>query len=939
VNKSNKLLSDVVAFRTYAKYLKHLGRRESLEETINRNMQMHLERFPKLSRDILKAYKQVHDLNQMPSMRGMQFGGEAILKNNVRQYNCSFVHIKYPRVFAEVLYVLLCGTGAGYSIQKHHTNQLPSIKWAKEEGTYIIHDSIEGWAEALNQLMNAYFYGAVRPIFDFSNIRAKGSYLVTTGAKAPGPEPLRQMLKKVEAILKEARGRKLKTIEIHDIVCIVADCVLAGGIRRAALICLFDRDDKDMLECKHGEWWNHAPYRARANNSAVLPRNEVGRDEFKYIYDMCIKSNSGEPGFFWTNDADWGMNPCVTEDTEVLTDDGYKTIKSLVGKKVNVWNGFEFSKVEPQITGYNQKILKIKFSDGRELKCTPAHNFYLADGYTNKYIKVKAKDLHIGNKLIKHKYPVIEHGSDIDDKIAYTQGFYSADGVKDSNFAWLYEPKYMIKSRLDIKTESSSYETYSGTKRKRVSFNKKVQSKDFVPFNWNLKSKLNWLAGLFDGDGCELNEGGLQLASVDHTFLSNLQKLLSTCGVSSKIVNGYEKGYRTLPNGKNEPKKFLCKELKRICISASSMQDLKKLGLVCERLKFNKNPNRDASRFTTIVEIEPIGTVDKVYCFRESKRGMGCFNGVVTGQCAEIGLHTNQFCNLTTTNLTGIKNKKDMMNRIYASSLIGTLQASYTDFPYLSDEWKYTTENEALLGCSFTGIADAGKILAGDLNDAAKLVLEVNEKYAKKIGINPAARTTTVKPEGTSSCVMGSSSGIHARHDEYYLRRIRMNKDDALARYLSTTIPDLIEDDLFSPTGIVVTIPQHSPEKALIRGNETAKSLFNRCMFFYRNWVMKGHRSGVNTHNVSVTISYKQDEVESLFEDLWDNREKYAAVSLLPFDGGTYQQAPFEGCDKETFEKYDKVVNEIDLTKVIELEDNTDRIQQIACSGGVCEIV
>lgn len=615
MNKSNKLLSDIVAFRTYAKYLPHAARRESLEETINRNMTMHLENHPKLSRDIIKAYKQVHDLKQMPSMRALQFGGEAINKNHVRQYNCSFVNVEYVRVFQEILYILLCGTGAGYSVQKRHIGKLPSIREPKEEGTYKVHDSIEGWADALGALMNAYFYGAIRPLFDLSGIREKGSYLVTTGAKAPGPEPLRQMLVQVEEMLKKAVGRKLVDIEVHDIICLIADCVLSGGIRRAALMCLFDRDSEAMLKCKHGEWWNSHPYRARANNSAVMPRGEVTKDEFRHIYEMCIKSNAGEPGFFWTNNLDWGTNPC-----------------------------------------------------------------------------------------------------------------------------------------------------------------------------------------------------------------------------------------------------------------------------------------------------------------------------------AEIALHSNQFCNLTTTSLTGIKNKKDLNNRIYASALIGTLQASYTDFPYLSEKWRQTTENEALLGCSFTGIADAGKILAADLNDGAKLALEVNEKYAKKLGINPAARVTTVKPEGTASCVVGSSSGIHARHDQYYLRRVRMNKDDALARYLGQVIPDLVEDDLFSPTGIVVTIPQMSPEGSIIKPKETAKSLFNRTMFFYRNWVMKGHRSGDNTHNVSVTISYKPEEVESLFEDLWENKLNYAAVSLLPFDGGSYQQAPFEACNKEKFEEYDKLVKDIDLTKVMELEDNTDRIKNVACAGGVCEI-
>ena len=616
MNNSNKLLSDIVAFRTYAKFLAHLGRRESLSETINRNMQMHLDKFPKLSTDILKAYKQVHELKLMPSMRALQFSGEAILKNEIRQYNCSFSPIDDVRVFGEALYLLLSGVGFGFSVQKQHTEKLPVIQKPKEEGFFVVQDSIMGWAQALDLLVDAYFLGRVRPQYDFGNIRPKGSYLVTTGAKAPGPEPLRYMLELVEKKLKVAIGRKLKPIEVHDIICIISDSVLAGGIRRAALISLFDRTDEEMLKSKHGEWWNTAPWRARANNSVVLPRNEVSKEEFDHIFKMCKDSGSGEPGFFWTNDTNWGTNPCC-----------------------------------------------------------------------------------------------------------------------------------------------------------------------------------------------------------------------------------------------------------------------------------------------------------------------------------EIALNPNQFCNLTTINQTGIKNEKDFYNRVYAASLIGTLQASYTDFSYLRPVWKKQTEDEALLGISFTGIADGGNFVTNELlQKGAQTVLDVNEKYAKKIGINLAARTTTVKPEGTSSCILGSASGIHARHAQYYLRRIRMNKDDALAVYLKNTIPDLVEDDIFSKSGVVVTIPQESPENALTRHDETAASLLNRSLSYRKNWIEPGHRTGSNKHNVSVTISVKEDEWDELRESMWLNRDNYSGISLLPFDGGSYQQAPFEDCTKEKYEELSQLVKEIDLKQVREESDNTNRVEQLACAGGQCEI-
>ena len=616
MNQSNKLLSDIVSFRTYAKHLQNFGRREVFEETLNRNMQMHLDKFPKLSRDIVKSFQRVHEYKTMPSMRALQFGGEAILKNNIRSYNCSFLHIDDPRSFGEVLFLLLSGTGVGFSCQKRHVNKLPIIQRPREEGVFVVHDSITGWAQALDLLIDAYFYGRMRPVYDFSNVRPKGSYLVTTGAKAPGPAPLKYMLEQVDARLKLAEGRRLKPIEVHDMICIIADCVLSGGIRRAALISLFDRTDEEMLKSKHGTWWEKHPHRARSNNSAVLPRGAIKKEEFRHIFDMCIKSNSGEPGIFWTNDENLGTNPC-----------------------------------------------------------------------------------------------------------------------------------------------------------------------------------------------------------------------------------------------------------------------------------------------------------------------------------AEISLNSNQFCNLTTINQTAVKDKKDWLNRVYAATMLGTLQAAYTDFPYLRPIWKQTTEHEALLGVSCTGIADTSGLITPEwLQEGAKLATEVNDKYARKLGINPAARITTIKPEGTASCVLGSSSGIHARHSEYYLRRVRMNKDDALTVYLKSIIPELVEDDVFSANGAVVTIPQESPSGAIVRDSENVKSMFERTIMYQDNWIKPGHKQGLNSHNVSVTISYKDEEVEELFDLMWKFRESYTGISLLPFDGGTYQQAPFESCTKETFDKYNAMVKDIDLTKVREADDNTNRIDNLACAGGLCEI-
>lgn len=612
----NELLSQLVAYRTYSARVEHLERRESIEETINRNMNMHLDRFPKLSKDITKAYNKVHGLEVMPSMRSMQYAGSPVVKNNSRIYNCSAANIDDVRVFGEALYLLLAGVGFGYSVQKRHVNKLPKVRDPKKEGIFFVHDSIEGWAQALDALMDAYLLGRIRPIFNFSNISPKGTYLATAGARAPGADPLKKLLDSIERVLKSAVGRKLRSIEVHDIMCYAADGVVSGGIRRAALIALFDQDDEDMLHAKSGEWWVNNPQRARANNSAILIRNSTTKSQFDKVFSITQASGSGEPGFSWTDDPDMLFNPCH-----------------------------------------------------------------------------------------------------------------------------------------------------------------------------------------------------------------------------------------------------------------------------------------------------------------------------------EVALESAQFCNLTTVSQTGIKNKKDFLNRIYAATLLGTLQASYTDFGYLRPEWKNTTENGSLIGVSFTGIADAAGLVTSDwLQEGASLVKEINAKYAAKIGINPAHRTTTIKPEGSASCVLGSSSGIHDRHSKHYLRRFRINKGETLDNYLRHVIPSLVEDDLFSATMSVVTIPQASPEGSITRHDTTALDLLERVYAYNTNWVHPGHREGANKNNVSATVSVREHEWEAVRESMWANRNKYSGISLLPFDGGTYAQAPFEDCDEATYNHYANLVQNIDLMQVKEPKEEHNVAETVACAGGVCEV-
>lgn len=942
MNKSNQLLSEVTAFRTYAKYLPHIGRRESLEETINRNMTMHLERFPKLSKDIVKGYSRVHEMKVMPSMRAMQFSGEAVLKNHARQYNCSYSPLDDVKVFSEALFLLLSGVGFGFSVQTRHVSRLPKVQQPRESGYYRIHDSIAGWAEALNVLLEAYFFGKIRPQFDLSAIRPKGSYLVTTGARAPGPQPLEFMLNAVEEKLKLAVGRKLRPIEVHDIVCIASDAVLAGGIRRAALISLFDKDDQEMLTSKHGSWWEKHPYRARANNSAVLDRATTTREEFDHIFTMCKESGSGEPGFYWSNNLDWGANPSLRAGTRVWTKEfGMAPIETLENKTFTVKNlDGQLSEARCWLSGNNEKLVKITLEGGFTYYSTPQHEWPVVQK-NGEVKKFRTDNLEAGMQFPRLKYQErISEGTLGSYKDGLTVGYFYGDGWitdrKDNGkrqYGVCVPQNVERKMRyLDLIKERFNGEG-SNHKSGTIEFNSASVKTDeyFKQFGVDKKEKglpskiwkecsndfiEGFIQGFLDADGHygENDRNRVSISASYEKLIKEFQELLGFKGIYFNLTRYEYKSY------KNSFKEYF-KEGVRYTLRRT--MSVAKSGKPVKIIKIED--------FDKTEPVWDISVKDNTHCFQIA--------GCITGNCVEIGLRPQQFCNLTSINQTNIKDKRDFMNRVYAATLIGTLQASYTDFHYLRPSWRETTEMDALLGVSFTGIADGNGIVTNEwLREGAEFAKEINNKYAKKIGINPAARITAVKPEGTASCILGSSSGIHARHAEYYVRRIRMNKDDALATYLKSVIPALVEDDVMSASGIVVSIPQESPKNSITRHQEDALGLFGRALDYNTYWVKPGHTHGDNSHNVSVTLSVKDNEWEPLREQMWATRELYTGVALLPFDNSSYQQMPFSDCTKEEFDDMNKLVGEIDLRKVLEDKDNTERIDQLACAGGVCVV-
>jgi ribonucleoside-diphosphate reductase alpha chain len=306
-------LSKITVFSKYAKYIPELKRRETWDEIVDRYQEMMIKKYPNLEVAIVESAKFIREKKVLPSMRALQFAGAAMEVNNARGYNCAYLPVDSLYSFSETMFLLLGGSGVGYSVQKHHVEQLPAIKKQEnyKQRNYLIEDSIMGWADAVKVLVKFYFEGGYKPKFDFRAIRHKGARLVTAGGKAPGPEPLKICLTHIDAVMeRKADGEKLTPLECHDIMCHIANSVLAGGIRRSAMIALFSHDDEEMITCKYGNWWELNEQRGRANNSAVLERGSVGEEEFNDLWKRIEASGSGEPGIYWTNNKDWGTNPC-----------------------------------------------------------------------------------------------------------------------------------------------------------------------------------------------------------------------------------------------------------------------------------------------------------------------------------------------------------------------------------------------------------------------------------------------------------------------------------------------------------------------------------------------------------------------------------------------------------------------------------------------------
>ena len=619
---------EYIAASRYARFQDDKQRRETWAETVDRYVDYIFTRTPaiqdktELRNEIFDA---IHNLDLMPSMRAMMTAGKSADRDNTCVYNCSYLPVDDPKSFDEAMFILLCGTGVGFSVESKYISNLPEVpeKLFESEHTIVVHDSKEGWAKSLRLLIANLYAGEV-PKWDVSAIRPAGARLKTFGGRASGPEPLVDLFKFTVATFKHAAGRRLNSLECHDLMCKIGEVVVVGGVRRSAMISLSDLDDERIRHAKAGPWWETAPHRALANNSAVYCETPtVGKfmEEWLSLYN----SHSGERGIF------------------------------------------------------NREAAK--------------------------------------NTVAKY-------------------------GHRDPNF------------------------------------------------------------------------------------------------------------------------------------------------------EFGTNP------------------------------------------CSEIILRPYQFCNLTEAVVRYDDTEETLLRKVRIASILGTIQATFTKFPYLRKVWQRNTEEERLLGVSLTGIYDNPLLTTqGDkLNELLSRLREearrANEEYATLLGIPKSAAITCVKPSGTVSQLVDSASGIHPRHSAFYIRRVRGDKKDPLTQFLiNQGVPS--EDDVYKPTQTTVfSFPIKAPA-GITRSDVTPMDHLSLWLTYQRHWC---------EHKPSVTISVEEKDWPTVGAWTWENFSEISGVSYLPYDGGTYRQAPYEECTEEEYNELKAKVPTINWQEFKEVTDNVEGAQQLACTAGSCEI-
>lgn len=877
------LLREFVYYRTYSRWIPSKHRREVWIETVDRYISFMQEslgnKLSPLEYDEIRTAILKQEV--MPSMRLMQFAGDPVRRCNVCAYNCSYTTITDLRDFAEIMYLSMCGTGVGFSVEHRYIDQLPVIQPQQippKINHYQVADSKEGWSDAFLFVLQKWYNGQDVDV-DYSKLRGAGTRLKTMGGRSSGPDALRYLIEFTRKIILANQGKKLSTLNVHDIICKVGEIVVSGGVRRTALISLSDLKDAEMRDSKKSTFWETNSQRCMANNSAVYLTKPSALEFIKEWLSLA-ESGTGERGIFNRSSfhiqlptrrlhlinnsvGDLGTNPCVTKDVWIHTVEGPRQVKDLIGQKIPLYiNGHSYP-VESDGFFYtgNKKIFQIVTEKGYTLKLTDNHPILLKK--SDQLIWTPLKETKIGDQV----------------SISNHRNILSWPGNGT------YEEGLNCKVEVNDEIEKKSSEFYKG----------------FIQQFFN------------SADTNIISNSTIHLIKCCHSnppSLLRVQRMLSRFGIISEIWSV-------------EPNKLLIKD--------------DNVNLLCRLIDWPIRIPPDVKSETfldTIVSITEIGYED-VYDVTVNTVHEFCGNGIRLHNCGEILLKPKQFCNLSEVICRPHDTLDSLLRKIRIATIIGTYQSTLTNFNYISDQWRINQEQERLLGVSLTGQWDCPPVRQSEtLIQLKECAIEVNRVYAERFGINPSTSITCSKPSGTVSQLTNASSGIHPRFSPYYIRRVRISGTDPLFKVMKDQgIPYHPEVGQLEETAttFVLEFPVKSPDSAICANMSSALDQLEY-------W--KKVKINYTEHNPSCTIYIRDDEWLKVGHWLYENWDYIGGLSFLPYSDHVYKLAPYESISPEKYQQLCQKIPNIAFDKLIyyELEDLTDQKREIACANGICEL-
>ncbi len=916
--------------------------------------------------------------------------------------NCSFVAINDVAVFDEIMYVLMCGTGVGFSVERQNIANLPTIPdtLRKSKSIIKVEDSRIGWANALRELISMLYQGRI-PEWDVSEVRPAGAKLVTFGGRASGPAPLESLFRFCISTFKNAAGRKLNSLECHDIVCKIGEAVVVGGVRRSACISLSNLSDDRMRSAKSGEWYRTTPWRRIANNS-VAYTEKPGMDVFFKEWLSLYESKSGERGIFNREAAkkhlqksgrrdvnhDFGVNPCVTADTWVMTDAGARQVCDLIDTPFTALiQGEAYPSTEAGFFHTGTKpVYRVETTEGYSITATADH--LIGTGGTARFKWKPVGELQPGDTLCLQPHVDAQWGdpetAERDEKLGWLLGELVGDGTFSTPPRAGSKPQAHLRFWGPGAEEMAGYaylllvDVFQGEQRGRPAYNKickywQVTSTPLatVAAEYGIVSRekavtaaiergsralyVGFIRGMFDADG---TVGGTQkkgvsvrLSQSDLPRLHAIQRMLLRLGVVSRIYTDRHPGRheQLLPDGRGGSKMYPVKVTNDLVIANVNIQRFfqyigfkereKQVKLCTALVRYARTMNR--ARTTAKVASVTFAGERDVYDCTVPDKGAFDANGIYVHNCGEIVLRPNGLCNLSEVVIRQDDTLETVRNKVRLATILGTMQATLTSFRYLRPIWTKNAVEEALLGVSMTGVMDhplfggrLGKqVLKAALEELRDYAISVNQEWAERLGINPAAAVTCQKPSGTVSQLVDCASGGHTRWSPYYIRTVRGANTDPVTRLLIDSGVPHEPDGTALDSTTVFSFPVKSPEGAVTRDDISALDQLELWKIYHDCWC---------EHNPSITVYVKDHQWMEVGAWVYKHFDSISGLAFLPYSDHCYAQAPYQEITQEEYETAVKQLPSVDWKRLAEFEQDDAAVtssHEMACTGGACDIV